>query len=264
MRRLFILTLIAFAVCQAYASPLETLISSGLIAQLQGGELIIKTHFGDAHTVISPKNNTLDQIIASAKDSFSPNIIVETLYLHKKPESFFSDNQSWNEEQKTNVFNQTLAISALTGVQYYSVSRAEMRTFYEFSNVIDDPRTKKTLPDPVYHEPVSMSLFARQKDLTFGDNIYRYDYTVGGDIIAFSQENVTTLSVGFIPVIRKGNLRSVLAVIDCGDSLLVYAVSMVNAILLPGMKDRILSSFSSRAEAILKWFSGRLDSELFK
>jgi hypothetical protein len=54
-----------------------------------------------------------------------------------------------------------------------------------------------------------------------------------------------------------------MAVIDCGDSILIYAVSMVNSLSVPGLRDRITGSFSSRAEAILKWFTGRLDTVLF-
>jgi hypothetical protein len=63
-----------------------------------------------------------------------------------------------------------------------------------------------------------------------------------------------------IPVINSGNLKTVMAVIDCGDSILLYAVSMVKALSVPGVKDRVSNSFSNRAQAVLNWFSGRLDN----
>jgi len=263
VKYLLLFLLILTSAFQGFSVPLENIVSSGHFETLNAGEMIIKTHFGDTSVDISPRNDTLDQVITAAKNSFNPNIIVETLYLYKKPVKYFSGSRSWNEEQRTGVFNQTLAISTLSGVQYYSASRKELRTFYESSVVIDDPWTKRPLPDPVFTQPVSTSLFARQKDLTFGDNIYRYDYTASGDILIFTQENVTALSVGIFRVIGRGNLKSIFAVTDCGDSILIYAVSMVNAALFPGMKERITGSFSSRAEAILKWFAGRLDSELY-
>ena len=263
MKCFLLLFLVSFTVFQSFAVPLENLISSNHLEKLNAGEIIIRTRFEDTSFEISPRNGTLDHVIAAAKNSFNPNIVIETLYLYKKPEKYFSGSRSWNEGQRIGVFNQTLAVSTLSGIQYYSASRRELRTFYESSVVIDDPRTKKPLPDPVFTQPVSTSLFARQKDLTFGDNIYRYDYTASEDILIFTQENVTALSVGIFRVIGKGNLKSIFAVTDCGDSILIYAVSMVNAALFPGMKERITSSFSSRAEAILKWFSGRLDSELY-
>jgi len=137
-----------------------------------------------------------------------------------------------------------------------------MRIFYEYSSVMDF-ETKKLLPDPVFTQmPSVLTLFARQKDLTFGDNIYRYDYANDATAIFFTQENITALSYGVIPVIGKGNLRSVIAVIDCGDSILIYAVSMAKAASLPGLYDKISASFSNRAKAVIHWFSERISINL--
>jgi hypothetical protein len=68
---------------------------------------------------------------------------------------------------------------------------------------------------------------------------------------------MTTLFYGIVPVIGKGNLRSVIIVYDCGDTLLIYFTSMVKTLSVPGMGDRIGNSFSNRAEAIIKWFESR-------
>jgi hypothetical protein len=111
--------------------------------------------------------------------------------------------------------------------------------------------------------PELLTLYARLKDLTFGDNIYRYNCINSRDAVFFVQENITSLTYGVVPAIGKGNLRSIVAVIDCGDSILVYAVSMAKAFSLPGMGDRISSSFSNRAEAMLNWLTGRLNNEIF-
>jgi hypothetical protein len=135
-----------------------------------------------------------------------------------------------------------------------------MRVFYEFSRVLDGPRTKKPVSDPVFTvPPQSLTLYADQKDLTFGDNVYRYDYQSAPDALFFVQENLTALNAGIIPAVGRNKLRSVLAVIDCGDCLLIYAVSMAKAAALPGMGDRIGSSFGNRAEAVLKWFTAGAD-----
>jgi hypothetical protein len=112
--------------------------------------------------------------------------------------------------------------------------------------------------------PADLTLYARQKDLTFGDNIYRYDYTVMSGAFLFVQENLTTMSAGIIPAIGKNKLRSVVAVVDAGEYLLVYAVSMARAAALPGLKDRVGSSFSSRAEAVLSWFAAQADKAFAK
>ena len=55
-----------------------------------------------------------------------------------------------------------------------------------------------------------------------------------------------------------------MAVIDAGDSLLIYAAAMAKTASVPGMGDRIGSSFTNRVKAILKWFVGRANGVLGK
>jgi hypothetical protein len=135
-----------------------------------------------------------------------------------------------------------------------------MRTFYEISQIIDGPSSKNPLPDPAFlRPPRELSLYARQKDLTFGDNIYQYDFYYTQGTIIFIQQNLTSLTAGIIPAVGKNNLRSVVAIIDAEDSILVYAASMAKAVLIPGMNERLGTSFANRAEAILRWFSDQAD-----
>ena len=75
----------------------------------------------------------------------------------------------------------------------------------------------------------------------------------------FVQQNLTSLSYGIIPAVARNNLRSALAVLDAGDYLLVYVVSMARAASFPGVRERIGNSFANRAEAILHWFSDQAD-----
>jgi hypothetical protein len=77
--------------------------------------------------------------------------------------------------------------------------------------------------------------------------------------LIFVQQNLTAMNAGIIPAVGKNKLRTVMAVIDAGDSLLIYAVSMAKAAPFPGLGERIGNSFTNRAEAVLKWFSGRAD-----
>ena len=262
---IFLLSIFLFFPSLVFSVPLENLVSADYADALRSsGEFVMEIQLKNPSLKMLPFNNELKQSVTAALNAVKPNTLVEALYLYKKPDNFKVSAGSWDYSLKIKIFNQTLALGSLTGTQYYSASRGAMRTFYEYSSVIDGQQTKNPLPDPVYdHLPESLILFARQKDLTFGDNIYRYFYQIFDNAIVFTQENMTSMNIGIFPAIGKNNLRSVLAVIDCGDSILIYAVSMTKTISLPGMSDRISSSFSSRAEAVLKWFTGRLDSEIF-
>ena len=251
-----------------FSTPLDRLVTSGYASRLlSSADSIVETQLRNPSPKLLPFDVDLRQFITTAIDALDPNIMVETLYLYKKPEQSRMSADSWDNAQKTKIFNQLLAISTMTGMEYYSPSREEMRTLFEYSQVVDGPETKYPLPDPVYESPpAEMSLYARQVDLTFGDNVYRYNFMTTGNGIFFAQENLTALAlasipVARIPVVRSNNLRSIMAVFDCGDTLLIYAVSMVKALSAP-IGERVGNSFSSRADAVIKWFSGRADMVL--
>ena len=260
---IFLLTFF-LVVPMVFSTPLEELISSGNIEKLRSGDgLILETRFTESAPVLIPNDDELRQFVTGVLGTISHNIVVEALYLYEKPEQSHTSSDNWDNAQKTRLFNQLLAISTLEGIQYYSASRGTMRTFFEYSRVIDQPNRKNPLPDPVFSAlPASFSLYTRQKDLTFGDNTYLYDFKTARNGIFFVQENLSALTIGIIPAVRRGNLKSVFAVFDCGDTLLIYAVSLTKALSFSSLHERIGASFSNRAEAVINWFTGRADLAL--
>jgi len=254
-RRLFSLFLFTFIIPCVFSLSLEELVGLEAANRLRSGS-VSETQLGKPALKFLPALPDLRQFVTNSMASLEPTLAVETLYLYKKPNSA----AVWNDSLRSALFNQMTAISTLAGIEYFSATRNAMRTFYEYSSVIDTPSSKKPLPDPVFDRPPAQyTLFARQKDLTFGDNIYRYEYKTAESALFFVQENMTSMSYGIIPAVGKNRLRSVLAVIDCGDSLLIYAVSMAKAASVPGMTDRIGNSFKNRADAVYKWFVSGAD-----
>jgi hypothetical protein len=202
-----------------------------------------------------PRHEGLARFIVEVQDSLDPNLFVESISLYRRPSA-----ERWSETEQISLFNQLIALSTLEGIQYYSESRKTMRVFYESSQVIDDPVGKNPLPDPVYRTlPDSLVLYARQKDLTFGENLYRFSYRTGDDFIFFVQENMTPMNAGIIPVVGKNKCRTIVAIIDTGDSLVVYSAAMAKASSIPGMGDRIGASFTNRINAVFQWFTRRAD-----
>ena len=248
-----------FAVLQPlFCLSLEELVGAEMASALKNASRpISEVQQKNPSPRIMPSYGQLRTVVDDAMDSLAPNLFVETLSLYKKPHSGAA---VWNNDERTRLFNQLVALSSLTGIQYYSESRGAMRTFYEYSQVIDSPAGKRPLPDPVFAmPPASLTLHARQKDLTFGDNIYRFDYHAGADAIIFVQENLTSMTAGIIPAVGRNKLRTIMAAIDTGDSILIYAVAMAKAGSFPGMGNRIGASFTNRAEAIFEWFAGQAD-----
>jgi hypothetical protein len=263
MKSLLLILVFCMLALPVFGASLEELVDQGLKDSLKAAtEPVTELQMKNPSPRLLPRHAELRRFVNETFRGLEPNILVETLSIYQRPRPArqTANPAGWNRDEQTGLFNQLIALSTLTGIQYYSASRKAMRVFYESSTVIDDPAGKKPLPDPSFTVlPASLALYARQKDLTFGDNIYRFEYHTGADIIFFSQENLSSMNAGIIPAIGKNKFRTVVAVIDTGDTFLIYAAAMSKATSIPGMGDRIGASFSNRVKAILKWFVGRAD-----
>lgn len=255
---LLLLALFGFSGPGAFGFDLESLTGPELSAALVAGEKPVLAQFKDLSPGLIPRHEFTMELVDKLRRELDPSVMVETLHLYKKPPE--AEKAAWSAREEAELYNASLALSTLAGLQYFSASRGKMRTFYETSHIIDGPSGESPLPDPVYPGPLpELRLYARQKDLTFGDNVYQYDYfSVPGGLV-FLQQNLTFMNAGIIPAVGKNKLRSVVAVLDAEDCLLVYAASMAKAASVPGMKGRIGNSFANRAVAVLNWFSAQAD-----
>jgi hypothetical protein len=267
LRLSFIICSLVFAK-PCVSAPLDTitvpggadLVNKTILAELLQGKLLGEARFGNVSPVLMPVNASLSAIFQEISASLKPSMLIETLYLSKKPPLY--SKSVWTADEKTAVLNVLVSISTLARIEYYSQSRGGMRTFYEKSSVINDPRKKAVQGDPVFSPdqvPPGITLYARQKDLSFGDNVYRYDYFIYDRTIIFTQKNCNTISYGIVPLAGKEKLCILAAVLDAGEYFLVYAASMTRAPAFSGLKKKAGDSFAARAEALIKWFTVRME-----
>jgi hypothetical protein len=256
----FALALALFlAPAPARALSLEELTGAENAAELRAGKTLSRVQLKNPSFTLAPRHGEVQALLTRTLTELGPGVMAESLTRYKKPPS--ASHSAWTSAERTALLNSTVAVSTLAGIQYYSASREAMRTFYEYSRVIDSPDSRRELADPFYaNPPASLSLYARQRDLTFGDNIYEYRYQTGGDFLAFVQRNLTALKVGPISAVGRDSLHALLVVVDAGDDLLVYAVSLAKVAAFPGLGNRISNSFTNRAQAILGWFNTRADA----
>jgi hypothetical protein len=151
------------------------------------------------------------------------------------------------------------SLGSLQGIEYYSASHKAMRTLYAESWIISGPESKARLIDPAPPLPgalpVAETLFAFQRDLSFGANTYRYDYAAFPGAVSVKSGNLTRMSYGIVPVMAPGGLATWLLVVQADDAILFYALSGASA---PGIfKGKLEDSFSNRAEALFRWFSAK-------
>ena len=253
--------LLLFLCPSVFSTSLEDLAGSANARALLAGEKPLLVQFRNPQPQLLPRHQFSSELIDRIMRDLGPNTMVETLHLYKKT----SPAAAWSADENTRLYNNLLALSTLAGLEYFSATRGVMRTFYETSFVIDGPVSARPLPDPVFTQlQAELKIYARQHDLTFGDNIYQYDYYSAPGGLFFVQQNLTPLKYGIITAVARNNLRSVVAVLDAGDHILVYAASMARTASIPGMRERVGNSFANRVEAVLNWFRDQADKAFGK
>lgn len=258
MKPAFLFFLLFLLVKGAFSLSLEEAVGAERAAKLTGGETLTEVQTRRARPLLAPNHYGCQSLIDAAINEVDPSYIVENLYLYTKPARAAAN--AWTTAERNALYNGMAAMSSLAGLRYYSVSEKGMDTLYESSTVIDGPDTGNPRPDPAFGmPPQALTLYVRQKDKKFGENIYRYDYHARSDALLMVQQNLTDMNSGPIRMVGKNKLRTILAVIDAEDHLLIYAVSLIKAPSLPGMKARIGGSFTNRAAAIIGWLSGQAD-----
>jgi hypothetical protein len=186
-------------------------------------------------------------------ESEKPGILVEAAFMLPRPAPA---NQEEAAAELASIYGLLRSVGSLKGIEYYSQSRKKMRIFYAESYRIDGPKGNAQIDDPPFPAlreiPVQETLFAFQRDLSFGANRYKYIFENRGDAVAVKAVNLTRMYYGILPVFAPGSLTTRLLVVPAADGILFYAVSWAHA---PGiMKSRIRDSFGNRAEALFRWF----------
>jgi len=233
---------------------LSSLLPASTYAELMKSGSIVQTAPEGKGPVLLPAHAS-SASIRSALAGEKPNLIVEALYLYRRPRP--SDPQA----ELRSLYGTLLSISSLEGIQYWSASRQKMRTFYAESYRIDDPKAKRRLPDLAAPTtgplPAAATCYAFQRDLTFGSNVYRYDYAVSPEAILLENTNMTSMTYLALPLMAPGGLKVRLLVIQTDEALLFYVASGANAPSLGIIRDKVEESITNRAVALYKWFEGK-------
>jgi hypothetical protein len=248
------------AAAQATTAPpqilpgLTSLLPASTYAELMKSGSIVQTAPEGQGPVLLPAH-AASASIRSALASEKPNLIVEALYLYHRPRP--ADPQA----ELRSLYGTLLSISSLEGIQYWSASRQKMRTFYAESYRIDGPKSKRRLPDLAAPAagplPSAATCYAFQRDLTFGPNVYRYDYAVSPEAILLESTNMTSMTYLALPLMAPGGLKVRLLVIQTDEALLFYVASGANAPSLGIIRDKVEESITNRAVALCKWFEGK-------
>ncbi|MEL3907079.1 MAG: hypothetical protein P1P65_08675 [Treponema sp.] len=193
------------------------------------------------------------QSFAAGWDKGSPAFLIEALYLHKKKQESGIDVPKISRVLRS--------LSKLRGLEYYSSSRKKMRTLYEDSYVIDNPEAKVRQADPLDSPADDFSVYVLQKDLTFGENIYRYRFYADADSSGFMSTNTSVLKYSVFKAVEPENLQVSVSVTDLGGYLLIHALTRSQFTAPAILRQRVQNSFRTRSEAVYQWFITHYDAE---
>jgi hypothetical protein len=250
--RIMLFTVLAFFSAPLYAAPSSAYLGPDALRSLEAGKELRAASVGKGAAIsIAPDHPAAAGIRAELAGE-QPDVVVEALFLWKKPKN------AALEDEKLAAYNILRSVGSLTGIEYYSASRKAMRLFYEYSSLVSGPDGKTAVADSVLGAlPSSETLYARQKDLSFGDNIYRYVFAAGDDYVRSLSVNLGTMRYGIIPVTQAEGLRVRSLALFTDDAIIFYAVSSAKATVVPGVRGKLEDSFGNRAQAIYTWFAAK-------
>jgi hypothetical protein len=262
-------TLVAFLILIAFGlnaegeaprgASLAALLPADVVSLLASSGKAVRTSEGKLSLI---PNHQAAADIRKAFENENPSLVVEAVFALQRPKPASAIAA---QAELASVYGILRSLGSLEGIEYYSASRKKMRTFYAESYIIDGPESKVRLPDPKAPSagaiPQSETVYAFQRDLSFGANRYRYEYAAFSDAIRLSSSNLTKMSYGIVPVAAPGELSTRLLVIQADDAILFYVASGAKA---PGLfSGKLEDSFANRAEALFRWFSAKYSGRVF-
>ena len=196
--------------------------------------------------------------IASSVKQLNPRLGLEARFFLPLPKEVLRSS-----DFELRLYNILRSVSTMEGIEYYSASREQMRTFYEESYAVAGPEGDRRIPDPLVDTiPRQDRLYVFQKDSSFGKNVQQLDYTFGGENVLVRMENMTTMFYnGLIPLVSDGNLLTFLVVHPEDRGVIFYGHLAVRVGALFGMEERAQQSFYNRVKALYDWFNSRVDEE---
>lgn len=251
-RTVYFAALIAISASWAAAAPLASRVSTDQAVGLPAGREYRRSATGGDAGVAWAPTHALAAQAAAELGTEEPDVVVEALYLWKKPKAAAPGAETLA------LYNVLHAVGTLQGIEYWSASRNTMRLFYEESWRVVSPEDKTRVPDGrTAVLPTSETITVWQKDLSFGGNLNRLDYRTAPDGVLMESTNLTRMSYGILPVAAPGALKVRVLVLNVDEGVLFWAVSSARAAVIPGVRGKLEASFGNRVEAVFRWFSAQ-------
>lgn len=236
------------------ADPLSGAVGPETADSLVSGKEFRRSSLGKDAGVAWAPSHELAALAVRDMAKEAPDVVVETLYLWKKPKAAAPGTETLT------IYNILRSVGTLQGIEYWSASRGKMRLFYEESWRVVSFEDRTRVPDAAVEVvPPAETFIVWQKDLSFGGNVNRIDYRSADGGVLMESTNLTKMSYGIVPVAAAGALKVRILALPVDEGVFFWIVSSAHAATIPGMRGKLEASFGNRAEAIFRWFSAKAD-----
>lgn len=253
----FIIAVLFFGVAFAQSHSANEYISNSLYERLQKQGTVGLIHPVEENKItLVPDCKYADQIKTNlvAKTDGGVPFIAEYLYLIPK-------SQLLQGSSKVGITNDDVSvvlrsISKMQGMRYHFNEKKDGDILYKYAYTIDGKNSKKQIADQTEGSADGKVIYAYQKDHTYGDTNYILKYSQNEDITHVCFENTKAMQYLGFKAVAEGKIRINVLSIDCGDALLLYLATDVDAKKVPlfNMRNQIADSMTERMDAIYRWF----------
>ena len=243
-----------FAVSPAIAFSVSDILNSATVTKLNEKGKIEKTFFNKGKVQLTLTPNTplgKKSTIYWPAQKGNPVYIAEELYLLDKKTLGSGDKNKTTIDYASKVIR---SVSKMEGMQYYSHSDKKNETLYKECYCIKGPKDRTRVADDLVGNAEGKVLYCMQDDNSFGKTNYRLEYHQTAEETSACFINTTPIYMGVVKGIDTDDLRINVVITDCGDSMLVYMLVRAKMPAISLFENTMNDSFSSRLDAIYKWF----------
>jgi hypothetical protein len=157
------------------------------------------------------------------------------------------------------IYNTLHAASTMEGVTYWSVSEGRRDVLFVQSYAVDSLAGRHRVADPVAARvPAASTFFTFQEDHSFGKNVYGEEFRGAENRMEVKIENLTTISLLFVPVIGPRSFVVRIVLVPAGSDLLFYGAAAIRSSFPIGDRRSREESLSNRLTAMTDWLAAAL------
>ena len=237
----------------AAEAGLDRYIETDILKTLADGKPVVRAFRADQSLVLLPLVSSRDAV-ASEVRAGRPTVAVEVIRVLRGLRRPLD-----TQEGLRDLYNQLHALSTMKGITYWSASRKEQRVLFTESFAIASPRAVSPVADPVFSAlPAEDAMYSFQQDQSYGKNVYMQRFSAAPDHMLVRIENVSSITIAFIPVIPSGGFVTRSILIPVGRDLVFYGVSYIRTSFPIGDRRSREESLANRLIAMSDWLRARL------